>query len=94
MALMPFILTRVRVDEYGSWKPMFDQDPPGAREAARGHRLYRSVDDPNEVFVQVEFASSEEAKSGRDKLLASGILERFPDHTGPTVVEEAEAITY
>lgn len=91
---MPFILTRVRVDEYGSWKPMFDQDPPGAREAARGHRLYRSVDDPNEVFVQVEFASSEEAKSGRDKLLASGILERFPDHTGPTVVEEAEAITY
>ena len=91
---MPFILTRVRVDEYGSWKPMFDQDSPGAREAARGHRLYRSVDDPNEVFVQVEFASSEEAKSGRDKLLASGILDRFPDHTGPTVVEKAEEITY
>jgi hypothetical protein len=31
----------------------------------------------------VEFASAEEAKTGGEKLLASGVLDRWPDHTGP-----------
>ena len=54
----------------------------------------RWVENPNEVFIQVEFASSEEAKAGRARLLASGVLDRWPDKTGPTVVEEAEAVGY
>ncbi len=89
---MAFIMTRVRVPDYDAWKPMFDQDSPGTRETANGYRLFRGAEDPNEVFIQVEFASPEDAKAGREKLLASGVLDRWPDHTGPTVVEEAEAI--
>ena len=42
----------------------------------------------------MEFASAEEAKTGGEKLLASGVLDRWPDHTGPTVVEEAETVAY
>jgi hypothetical protein len=91
---MAFIMTRVQVGDYHAWKPVFDQDPPGVRRKARGYRLFRSVANPGEVFVQVEFASAEEAEVGRRKLLASGVLERWPDHTGPTVVEEAEAVAY
>jgi hypothetical protein len=45
------------------------------------------------VFVQVEFASAEEARVARGKLEASGALDRFPDHTGPTVVDVAESVT-
>ena len=52
------------------------------------------MDDPGEIVVLVEFASSDEAKAGRERLLASGILDRFPDKSGPSVVEEAEGIEY
>jgi len=88
---MAFIITRLQVGDYDAWKPMFDQDSPRARESARGYRLYRGVGDPNEVFIQVEFASRDEAASARERLLASGVLDRFSDKSGPTVVEEAEA---
>jgi hypothetical protein len=89
---MPFMLTRIVVEDYDAWKPMFDQDPPGARRAARSYRLFRGHERPNEVFVQVEFDSTDEAIEARERLLASGVLDRFPDRTGPTVVDEAEAV--
>lgn len=90
---MAFILTRINVGSYEMWKPMFDADGPGTRETAKSHRVFRNVDDPNEVFLEIEFASVEDAKAGREKLLASGVLDRFDDKTGPTVVEVAETVT-
>ena len=89
---MAFILTRINVGDFDTWKPMFDQDRPGARAASKGWRLFRSVDDPGQVFIQVEFGSVEEAKESREKLLASGVLDRFSDKYGPTIVEEAESV--
>jgi hypothetical protein len=89
---MAFILTRLNVGDYDAWKPMFDQDLPGARRSALGYRLFRNTADPNEVFIQVEFDSAEEALAARDRLLSSGVLDRFSDKTGPTIVEEAEAL--
>jgi heme-degrading monooxygenase HmoA len=91
---MAFIMTRIQVGDYEAFKPMFDKDSPGVRKTANGYRLFRGVEDPNEVFIQVEFASAEEAKAGRERLLAAGVLERWSDRTGPTVVEEAEAVVY
>jgi hypothetical protein len=85
---MALILTRIQVGDYDAWKPMFDQDAPGARRWARSYRLFRNTDDPNEVFIQIEFESTAEARTARERLLASGVLERFDDKTGPTVVEE------
>ena len=64
-----------------------------ARAESEGWRLFRSVDDPNEVFIQIEFGSADAAKEGREKLLASGVLDRFSDKYGPTIVEEAEAVS-
>jgi hypothetical protein len=87
------IATRVRVDDFDAWKAMFDQDVPGAREKALGWTLYRGTEDANEVFIRVDFASVEDASEARDKVLASGVLERIPDHTGPVVVQQAEART-
>jgi hypothetical protein len=65
----------------------------GAAEA-KGHRILRNADEPNEVFVMVEFASAGEANAGREKLLASGVLDRFEDKTDPKVLEEAEQVNY
>jgi hypothetical protein len=91
---MAFLLTRINVGDYDTWKPQFDKDTPGARQAAKGHRIFRSADDPGEVVVMVEFASSDDAKTGRERLLASGVLDRFQDKSGPTLVEEAETVSY
>jgi hypothetical protein len=88
---MAFIMTRIDVGDYETWKPMFDQDAPRAREAALGYRLFRNVENPGEVFIQIEFASSADAGAARERLLASGVLDRFADRSGPTVVEQAEA---
>jgi hypothetical protein len=56
--------------------------------------MLRGVDDPNEVFTRVEFDSVEDAKSFRDRLLASGALDTTTVLTPPTVVELVENIKY
>jgi len=89
---MPFIMTRINVGDFDAWKPSFDKDIPRAREAAAGYRLFRSLQDPSEVFVQIEFASPDDAQIARDRLRSSGVLERFADKNGPTVVEEVETV--
>jgi hypothetical protein len=91
---MAFMLTRIQVEDYDAWKPMFDSDPPGARTAAKRHRILRGVEEPNEVFIQVEFASVDDANAARERLLASGVLDRVTVKAGPTVAEEAEAVEY
>ena len=91
---MSYMLTRIHVDDYDAWKPTFDSDPAGARAQAKGHRILRGADDPNEVFIQVEFASPEEAAAARERLVASGVLERVSVTAGPAVAEEAETVAY
>jgi hypothetical protein len=90
---MAFFLTRLNVGDYDAWKPNFDQDAPGAREAATGHRIFRNVENPGEVFILVEFPTLEAAEEGRKRLLASEVLERFEDKDLPKIVEVAEAVT-
>ena len=68
---------------------MFDQDRPRAREKATTQRVLRSVDDPNEVFIFLEFESVEDATEARHRLVESGVLDRFDDKHGPNVLEEA-----
>jgi hypothetical protein len=83
------------VGDFDTWKrEVFDADPAGRRQAARGHILSRSVDNPNEVFVRVEFNSVEDAKAFRERLLDSGALDRVTVKTPPTVVEVAEEVSY
>ena len=87
------ITARVRVDSFDVWKAMFDQDMPRAREKALGWTLYRGTEDPNEVFIRVDFASVEDATVARDRVLSSGVLDRIPDHNAPVVVRQAEVFT-
>jgi hypothetical protein len=84
-----FIITRIHVGDYVAWRPQFDQDRPRAREKARVERVFRAADDPNHVFVFLEFDALEDAEESRDRLLASGVLDRFEDRHGPNVVVEA-----
>jgi hypothetical protein len=89
---MPLMLTRVKVADFDEWKAMFDTDPVRARDRATGYRILRGVEDPNEVFIQAEFPSNEAALEARSRLLDSGVLDRQLEATGPTLVEEADAV--
>jgi hypothetical protein len=83
-----FIITRIQVGDYDTWKSMFDQDLPQAREKAKVQRVFRRVDDPNHVFVFLEFDSVEDAQEAKQRVEGSGILDRFEDKHGPNVLEE------
>jgi hypothetical protein len=91
---MSFVHTRIKVDDYDAWKSMFDSDPPGARKEAKRHRILRNADDPSELLIEVEFESPDKATAARERLLASGVLERVDLQSGPTLIEEAEAVSY
>jgi hypothetical protein len=86
--LAAFIMTRIQTGDYDTWRRLFDHDRPRAREKATSRRLFRSVDDPNHVFIVLEFASLDDAQESRRRLLESGVLDRFDDRHGPNVVEE------
>ncbi len=83
------MITRIQTGDYDRWRPMFDQDQPRAREKAQSQRVMRSVDDPDEVFIYLEFASLEDANEARERLLSSGVLDRFEDKHGPSVLSDA-----
>ncbi len=92
---MTFVVAHFDVGDYDTWKrERFDADPAGRKQAAKGHVISRSIDNPGEVFVRVEFASADAAKSFRERLLASGALDNVNVMTPPTVVEVADEATY
>jgi hypothetical protein len=91
---MAFILTRIQVPDYDMWKALFDQDVPAARRDALQHRVFQNTDDRNEVFIEIEYPSVDAARAARDRLVESGVLDRFDDRTGPTVVEIAETVAH
>jgi hypothetical protein len=91
-------MLRAETPDFDTWKrELFDADAAGRKQAAKGYRLYRGVDNPNEVIVQVEFSSVAEARSFRERLMGVGVLDdprsgKLP--APPTIVEEAEVVTY
>jgi hypothetical protein len=84
-----FIITRIQTGDYDRWRPMFDQDRPRAREKAVVQRVLRSSEDGNEVFIYLEYSNLEDANEARDRLVSSGVLDRFDDTYGPSVLVDA-----
>jgi hypothetical protein len=84
-----FIITRIQTGDYDRWRPMFDQDQPQAREKAVNQRVLQSTDDGNEVFIYLEYANLQDANEARDRLVSSGVLDRFDDTHGPNVLVDA-----
>jgi hypothetical protein len=91
-----FTVLNFETDDFDAWKSMFDSDPAGRKQAGKGHMVSRNADNPNEVFVRVEFDSVDDARSFRERLLASGALDRagVTVKMGPAVIEPVEQVTY
>ena len=91
---MAFVLTQFEVEDFDAWKQMFDTDPGGRTQGGKGHRVFRGVDNPNQVFVSTEWPSADDAKSFLDRLRASGALGNFTVKTGPTITELVDSADY
>jgi hypothetical protein len=91
---MAYVFGHFDVGDYDRWKQMFDSDPAGRKQAGKGHVVYRSVDSPSDVFVAVEFASADDARVFRERLLAGPALDNVDVKTPPTIVEQAESASY
>jgi hypothetical protein len=57
------------VRDYDEWKRMFDNDPLG-REASgvRQHRVMQATGDPNDVTIELDFDTADEAERMRARL--------------------------
>ena len=91
---MAFILGIFDTKDYDTWKKMFDSDPAGRKQSGIRHRVFRGVDNPNEVFVSVEFPSVEAAETFRERLLASGALANVTVEKEPTLAELVDETSY
>ena len=80
--------------DFDAWKQRFDSDPLGRRQVAKGHMIFRSVDNPNQFFVRIEFDSAEEARSFAEKVRGSDVLADLSPLVPPTVIELAEQTSY
>ncbi len=60
---MAFLLVRHNVKDYETWKPFFDEhSSTRAEEGSKGGKIFRSADDPNELFILLEWDNIENAK--------------------------------
>jgi hypothetical protein len=94
---MAYLMLRAEVPDFDIWKhDVFDADPIGRQHVAKGHRIYRGVENPNEVIIQGEFSTAEQATAYRERLLSSGLVDEADAKLAgpPIVVEEAETVTY
>ena len=80
--------------DFDAWKQRFDSDPLGRRQVAKGHMIFRGVDNPNLFFVRIEFDSAEEAGSFVEKVGGSDVLANLTPIVPPTVIELADETSY
>ena len=60
---MPILRLEHAISDFDVWKAAFDRDPVRREESGvRGHRVYRPLDDPNYVTVDLEFDDSDTAE--------------------------------
>lgn len=60
---MAHFLVHHKVEDYKKWKPVFDSHSNfRAENGSLGGKVFRSADDPNDVFVLLEFQNIEVVK--------------------------------
>jgi heme-degrading monooxygenase HmoA len=82
---MPALLIRHRVEDYATWKPVFDAEESTRRaNGSQGARLFRNADDPNETLILLDWDDLERARL----FVQSDDLRDAMEHAG--VVDEPD----
>ena len=66
---MPILQLEHAIKDFEMWKAAFDRDPIDRQGlGVRRHRVFRPLDDPNYVVVELEFETAGEAEDCRAAL--------------------------
>jgi hypothetical protein len=58
-----------QITDYATWRERFDNDPVGRAEGGvTGFRVFRPVDGPERIKVDLEFATTADAEGFRERL--------------------------
>jgi hypothetical protein len=87
-------LVGVLEGDFDAFKQQFDSDPLGRKQVAKGHTMLRGVDNPNEIFIRIEFDSADDARAFQDKVRNSDVLQNVTVKVPPSVAEMADQATY
>ena len=90
---MAFLIGVIEGD-FDAFKERFDSDPLGRKQVAKGYTMFRGVDNPNEIFLRVEFDSVEDARSFGEKVRGSDVFRGMTLKVPPTVTEMVDRATY
>ena len=79
---MPYLMGRASMEDYAAFRKGFDGAEEERKAAgALSSSVFQSVDDPNEVIIQVEFSTADAAKEFsnsqglRERMQSAGIKE-------------------
>ena len=60
---MVYVVVKHKVEDYSRWKPIFDEfGITRGKAGCKGGQLFRSSDDPNDLFILFEWDRKEKAK--------------------------------
>jgi hypothetical protein len=66
---MPVLQIEHAISDFDVWKRAFDADPVRRAESGvRRYRVFRPIDDPNYIKIDLEFDSSSDAEAFRTAL--------------------------
>ena len=68
---MAYVLVHHKVEDYNNWKAHFENNSElRSRNGSKGGKVFQSADNPNELFILLEWDSFENAKkfTGSDEL--------------------------
>lgn len=84
---MSTIIVSHKVKDYDKWRPIFDSDFPRRKNAGLiNEKVFRAVDDPNNIFIQSEVANPEQAAKMLDDPDLEAKMEQAGVITKPTVI--------
>ncbi len=78
---MPYLMGRTTVEDYATFRKAFDGAEDVRKAAgALSSCVFQSVDDPNEVIVEIEFSTADAAKAYRSTPRLLMVAERALHH--------------
>ena len=74
------LIARHPVADYDAWRTVFDEFyPVRVKAGVIGESVYRSIDDPNEVTVVLDFSTEEAARAFPDNTEIKGATHKAGD---------------
>jgi len=93
---MAKLIVQHRVQDYARWKPVFDDRKLREKHGAKGHTLYRAVDDPRVMVILTEFPTTQGAKAFAADPALKEQMARAGVESVPNIYlcEEVETVRY